>query len=53
MPSLVDSKMEVQDRFDTVINRLQLFEEWYYSLVKGELLYFPPGINNSDRGPED
>jgi hypothetical protein len=30
-----------------VVNHLQLFDEWCYYLVKGEVLYFPPGINNS------
>jgi hypothetical protein len=35
MPNFVDPKIEAEHMFDMVVNRLQLFNEWYYYLVEG------------------
>jgi hypothetical protein len=39
MPNFINPKIEVEHVFDMlVINCLQLFDEWYYYWVKGEVL---------------
>jgi hypothetical protein len=53
IPNFVDPKIEEEHMFNMVVNHLQLFDEWYYYLVEGEVLYFPLRIVNPVMGTKD
>jgi hypothetical protein len=42
IPDFCDPEIEVEDAFDILVRRLQPIGEWWYALVEGESLYFPP-----------